>query len=98
MGKSVTSTLEIHCHKCSMDYEVLPECVRATDNLPDWLHPYRCPRCMAQMNTRTWDKLVTAYWELWEVNKELLGQHTGYKNHPLFQASCKTHCIKGGQI
>lgn len=84
-------TLEIHCHKCGAVYEVLPECIIQTEKLPTGIHPYCCPHCMAEMNTRTWDKLVWAFWEMEEANKELREWHTGYKDHPLLQAAYKTY-------
>ncbi len=86
-------TLEIHCHSCGAVYEVLPDCIVSADKLPEWIRPYRCPHCMAEMNTRTWDKLATAFWTLWEVNKELLEWHAGYDNHPLMQAQIKNHYV-----
>lgn len=82
--------LEIHCHECGTVYEVLPECVMERDTLPNGLHPYCCPHCFAQMNTRTWNKLVRAYGELQDINRELLKDHIGYRDHPLFQAAYKS--------
>ena len=87
-------TLEIHCHNCGAVYEVMPDCIAAKDKLPDCIHPYRCPRCMAKMNTRTWDKLARAFWEFDEINRELRQEYDGYnRRNPLMQASYKTHYV-----
>lgn len=91
--------LEIHCHNCGAVYEVLPESVVQTEKLPEGIHPYCCPHCMAKMNTRTWDKLVWAFWEMEEVNRELRAEYTGYNHRsPLMQASYKTHYVEQDKI
>lgn len=86
--------LEIHCHNCGAVYEVHPDIVIRAAELQTGVHPYRCPHCMTKMNTRTWDKLVRAFWEFEEVNRELRQEHDGYnRRDPLMQASYKTHYV-----
>ena len=85
-------TLEITCHNCGGRYELIPGVIMAAGKLQEGVIPYMCPHCTAKMNPRTWDKLVSAFWELEEVNRELRTEYTGYgKRHPLMQAEYHTY-------
>ncbi len=87
--------LKITCFNCGANYEVTPDCVYPADTMnTKHVYPYRCPHCMAEMNQRTWDKLVAAFWTFEEANKDLRTDREGYTDDRcLFQAEYKTHYV-----
>lgn len=91
-------TLRITCHNCGAVIDLTPDIVIEAEKLPPGIMPWRCPHCIAQMNPRTWNKLVWAFWTLSEVNKDLRQWHEEYDGHPLFQAEVTNHYVPREKI
>lgn len=87
-------TLEIKCMNCGATTQILPDIIMAAEKLPEGVHPYRCPHCMTTMDIHMWDKLVRAFWEFEEVNKELRDIYEGYnKRDPLMQVQYRNYYV-----
>lgn len=71
--------LVVHCCKCGKDYQIYKAMSR---------HEYAniCPFCFSELPRREWERIVlTAFEELEDANRELIKEHTGYNDIPLFQ-------------
>ena len=80
-----TGFLKVKCYHCKGTWRLYGDMAHHKD-------ANRCPFCQAQIRRSIWDKIVLpAYGTLEDANRDLLNEHTGYDNVPLFQIEYQTH-------
>ncbi|MBQ9732782.1 MAG: hypothetical protein IJV74_00945 [Clostridia bacterium] len=71
--------LKIHCYKCGGRFSVNGGMVKHSEaNV--------CPYCYTTLPREIWERIVLpAFGELEDANRELVKEHSGYVDVPLFQ-------------
>ena len=71
--------LKVQCYKCGSRYQVNAGMIKHTE-------ANMCPYCYAELPRDTWERIVIpAFGELEDANRELIKEHSGYVDTPLFQ-------------